>query len=104
METAVQIWGASGGGTPNFADIAGKLDKLLAKGGLTRILCGWTLPEAMYQRIRDYVAPSGVALYLWFPVFSEMSSLRPFAPLMDREGKHLYTPTVGTAEEFRFRC
>lgn len=104
METAVQIWGLSDGRQLTFAEIQEKLDMLLRHGSLKRIICGWTLQEPLFQEIKEYVAPYGVKVFLWFPVFSELEGIRPFSPLVDFQEQTLHTPSVGTQEEFRFRC
>jgi hypothetical protein len=104
MEIAAQIWGLPSGRPLTFADIAEKLDMLLSHGGLKRIICGWTLKEPLFREIKEYVAPHGVQVFLWFPVFSELEGIRPFSPLVDFKGQTLHTPAVGTPEEFRFRC
>lgn len=104
METAVQIWGLQSGRQLSFSSLQEKLDMLLSHGGLKRIILGWALEEPLFHKIREYVAPNGVKVYLWLPVFSELDGFRPFLPLVDFHGQTLHTPIVGTKEEFRFRC
>ena len=67
------------------------------------VIIGWHTDAALYKELIDEVHKQGKEIFLWLPVFSEMSSVQNVFRAIDFSG----TPHAGTVhedEDFSFLC
>lgn len=58
-----------------FDRVRSALDAVTAALPVTKVIMGWSLDAELYAQTREYLADKHIALFLWLPVFAEMSAL-----------------------------
>lgn len=88
----------------NYQQIKDKLEPILKKISVEKVIMGWSVERKLYQRMEEFLHSYGVKLYLWLPVFSENSELRPTKLLMDDRGDYVQSYHTSRRENFEFYC
>ena len=104
-EVVLQIY--SGGFTEQaatFEDIKQKLELVISRIRVSKVIMGMSVNTDLYLKIRDYLFKNGVEFYLWLPVFAELDALKKGNPLIDYQGKDKAVYQLEEREDFTFYC
>ena len=107
MEISVQIFtGSFSEKADNWSQesIVQKLNLLYKTTQIKNAIIGWnTRPET--EKIIALLKEKGTAVYLWFPVFSELDAADDFSYIIGHDNKPLSVKYVGNSnEDFKFYC
>jgi len=106
MELSVQLF-TGNAVTPaqtDIQEIINKLNRIYERTEISGAYIGWN-KDAEIHSIAELLKDNGTDIYLWLPVFSELSLLAEFEPLIGIDGrkiKKLYNPA--DEELFSFCC
>jgi len=104
-EVVIQIFsGGFAGESATFEDVKQKLDPILSRIRVSKVIMGWSVDSELYEKTRDYLMMKNVEFYLWLPVFSEIGMLEETAPLIDYLGKEVVNYQWHEQENFTFYC
>lgn len=104
-EVIIQIF--SGGFKENnvkYDEIEKKLNPLLEKIKISKVIMGWSLDKDIYLKTKELLNKYNVEYYLWIPVFSEIGLLKPANLLVDFNGKEIKSYSLQEGENFEFYC
>ena len=104
-EVVLQIY--SGGFTGRAATvetIQQKLEPILSRIRVSKVIMGMSVNTELYAKIRDYLIKNDVEFYLWLPVFAELDELKKGNPLIDYHGKDKGDYQLDEREDFTFYC
>jgi len=116
MDVTVQIFCGSFSGAPvPFELIEQKLNSLLTRFRIRKVIMGWSTDKGLYEKTAELLSKNNIEFYLWFPVFSETGMLTDLSPLVDYSGKniekngeyqesHQIFPGSLSEEDFFFCC
>lgn len=81
-----------------------KLQPVLKKLKVSKVIIGWALDALLYQEVEKLVHSYGAELYLWLPVFSETGLLEPVSLLQDCFQERVKSFQLKDGENFEFYC
>ena len=81
-----------------------KLDFILPRLPVTKVLMGWPHDKSLYQKTAEFLFKRNIEFYLWMPVFSETGALKNLAPLVDITGRGILKNGETSNEDFFFNC
>ena len=81
-----------------------RLDDILSKTAVCKVIIGWYPDEALYRKIGAFLHERGIAMLLWLPVFSETSGFVPMSAAVDVHGREIAVPSFHGGEAFAFCC
>lgn len=87
-----------------YEQIKEKLEPIIKKIPVEKVIMGWSIERKIYQQMEQFLHSYGVQLYLWLPVFSENSALRPTKILVDDRGYSVQNYHLSKRENFEFYC
>ena len=90
--------------TASCKQIEKKLDFVLSRMAISKVIMGWSPYPYLYENTASYLAKKNIDFYLWFPVFSENSGLTELGPLIDYKGEHIHSRGEHCNEDFIFCC
>jgi len=106
MELSIQLFTGSAMNPEkiNTQDILNKLEMICDKTKISGAYIGWN-KDADISVIIDFLKKKGTDIYFWLPVFSELSLLTEFEPLIGINGKKIEKVyDSGSDELFVFCC
>lgn len=68
------------------------------------VLLGWAIDKEIYDKVYNLVKEYGKEVYLWLPVFSEISDVVKTEPTVDFKGNPMKSINVADGENFNFVC
>ena len=96
--------GGFAGAAASPSVVLGRLEAALPLLPVSTIIMGWHTSPAVYQAVARYLRGSGIALYLWLPVFSEIGLLAPGRPVVGPDGTTARNYHLSDDENFEFYC
>ena len=104
-EVVLQIFsGEFTGRAATFENILQKLEPIVSKIKVTKVIMGMSVDQKLYSDVRDYLVKNDIEFYLWLPVFAELDALKKGYPLIDFNGKDKAEYTLDEREDFTFYC
>ncbi|WP_027624324.1 hypothetical protein [Clostridium lundense] len=104
-EVVVQIF--TGGFNENnisYEEIENKLEALIDKINITKVIMGWSLNKDIYLKTKEFFHSKNIELFLWIPVFSEIGILKDTIPVVDWRGEKIKSYALKQGENFEFYC
>ena len=104
-EVVLQIY--SGGFTDrtiSFENILQKLEPILSRIKVSKVIMGTSVNQELNEKVRDYLYKNEIEFYLWLPVFAELDELKKGYPLVDYRGKDKGDYQLSEREDFTFYC
>ena len=112
IHNSIQIF--SGGFSTNavsFEHVREKLTAALSRFPVHKVLMGWSTEgkaglasKELYLKTGEFLAKHNIELYLWFPVFSETTTIRLLHALIDLDGVPVHHKNTSSNENFSFCC
>ena len=84
--------------------ILARLDAILPRMAVDKVIIGWYPDAALYRPIGEYLRAKGIDMLLWLPVFSELAEHVPMKAAVDVWGRALTTAVEQHGEHFAFCC
>lgn len=85
--------------------ICAKLEKLLQKVSISKVIIGWSCERQVYEAVIRFLKLKGIECYLWLPVFSETGILKGnVGRLLDDTGTEVKSYCLSEGENFEFYC
>lgn len=86
-------------------EICGRLEKLLKKIQVSKVIMGWSCERDVYGPVIRFLKQRGIEAYLWLPVFSETGILKQgMGKLIDDTGDEVKSYCLTEGENFEFYC
>jgi hypothetical protein len=105
MDTTLQLFaGGYTGQTADFDSVRRALDAALSQIPANRVILGWGGGAELYAQTGAYLQSRGVEFFLWLPVFSEVSQLKPCTPVVGYSGEPVGGHGDSEQEDFAFNC
>ena len=104
-EVVLQIFsGDFTGKAATFDEILQKLEPIVSKIRISKVIMGMSTDKELYSKVRDYLIKNNIEFYLWLPVFAELDELKKGYPLIDYNGKDKGDYQLTEREDFTFYC
>ncbi len=84
--------------------ILDRLDALLPRMAVDKVIIGWYPNKALYRPIGEYLRDKGIDMVLWMPVFAELGEHTPMKTAFDVWGRPLTKTIEQQGEHFAFCC
>lgn len=81
-----------------------KLTPLLGKLPIKAIIAGWQINPSLYSALKSLLIPYDIPLYLWLPVFSEISDIKLGKKVILASGQEMERFQLNEGEGFDFLC
>jgi len=105
QEIILQIFsGSFAGQAASFEDIRQKIEPILSRIKVSKVLMGMSINRELNEKVRDYLYQNKIEFYLWLPVFAELDELEKGYPLIDYQGKDKGDYQLAEREDFTFYC
>ena len=105
MQFALQVGtGGFNHKTVDYIQIEKRLKLCFESLDATSVLIGWTIDKDLYSRVYKLVKEYGKEVYLWLPVFAEISDIVKTSPAIDFMGQPMKPINVADGENFNFVC
>ena len=105
LDLTVQVRSGGFAGAPaDPTDIIKRLDAVLSRLPVTRVIMGWSTDPEVYERAAHYLFENGVELYLWLPVFSELGLVHHCRFVIGPSGQPPASYQLDETENFEFYC
>ena len=105
MTSILQIYsGSFTGRAASFENILRKLEPILSRIEVSKVIMGMSTNRELYERVRDYLFKNHIEFYLWLPVFAELDEITKGYPLVDYLGKDKGDYQLAEREDFTFYC
>jgi len=85
----------------SYEEVERKLISVLSRLPVRKVIMGWALDKALYEKTAEFLAKQNIDFYLWFPVFSETGALKDLSALTDFLGQRI---EYRQGEDFSFCC
>lgn len=105
MRYILQIF-TGGWDKPNYTAkaIMDRLDALLPRMDVDKVILGWYPDAEFYRTIGEYLRVKGIDMLLWLPVFAELGDHVPMKAAVDLWGQPLMHKVEQQGEAFVFSC
>ena len=105
QEIILQIHsGSFTGKAATFEDIRQKVEPILSRIKVPKVLMGMSADRKLNEAVRDYLYQNKIEFYLWLPVFAELDEVKKGYPLIDFHGKDKGDYQLSEREDFTFYC
>lgn len=84
--------------------VIGRIDTVSARIPVKAVIIGWTVDEALYRKVGEFLHSRGIKMLLWLPVFAETEGMCSNAPAVDLWGRIPGGLDLTAGEGFRFNC
>lgn len=87
-----------------YEQILKKLTPLLGKLPIMAVIAGWQIHADLYKHLKDLLSAYDIPLFLWMPVFSEISDIKAGEKVTLASGEEMARFELGEGEGFDFLC
>ena len=84
--------------------IIDRLEDVGNKINIEKVIIGWSLDDATYLKLGEYLHAKGIQMLLWLPVFAETEEVCDNKPALDLWGNVPSDFHLVQGEGFRFTC
>ena len=81
-----------------------KIGDVSSRIPVDRVIIGWNTDPSVYREVGAFLRGSGIRMFLWLPVFSEVSGIAEPDEALDLFGRKIITPIRQEGEDFVFGC
>ncbi len=85
-------------------DIIRKIRSISSKIPVGKVIIGWNTDASVYQKVGAFLREAGIRMFLWLPVFSEVSKIAETDEALDIFGNRILPPAAQEGEGFVFDC
>ena len=84
--------------------VIGRIEEVKAKIPVEKVIIGWSLDQAIYRQVGEYLHANGIKMLLWLPVFAETEEMCDNEAAVDLAGEIPANYDLAAGEGFRFNC